>query len=61
MSLIVGLGDYAGGETYVQGQAYDIRYTPLEFDGWSQLHWTAPFVGERFSLVFFSPELVKYT
>lgn len=58
LSLIVGLGDYGGGETYVQGRAYDIRYSPLEFDGWSQLHWTAPFVNERFSLVFFSPELV---
>ena len=24
---------------------------PLEFDGWKQVHWTLPFVGERFSLV----------
>ena len=31
------------------------RYNPLEFDGWMQRHWTLPFVGERFSLVWFTP------
>lgn len=55
VSLIVGLGRYAGGELGVEGDVCDIRYRPLEFDGWSQRHWTFPFRGERFSLVFFSP------
>jgi tRNA U38,U39,U40 pseudouridine synthase TruA len=54
-SLIVGLGHYAGGEIMVEGDKQDIRYTPLEFDGWTQRHWTLPFVGERYSLVWFTP------
>jgi hypothetical protein len=27
----------------------------VEFDGWKERHWTLPFKGERFSLVFFTP------
>ena len=57
MSMIVGLGDYVGGETLVEGSPYGIRYNPLEFNGWKQLHWTAPFTGERFSLVYFTPAM----
>ena len=57
VSMIVGLGDYVGGETLVEGIPYGIRYNPLEFNGWKQLHWTAPFLGERFSLVFFTPAM----
>lgn len=59
VSLIVGLGNYTGGEILVEGKPYDIRYNALEFDGWNQLHWTSPFKGERYSLVFFTPELSK--
>ena len=36
-------------------QAHDVRYAPLEFNGWTQRHWTLPFEGERFSLVWFTP------
>ncbi len=54
-SLIVGLGDYVGGETVVEGEPYDIRYLPLEFNGWKQRHWTLPFHGERYSIVWFTP------
>jgi hypothetical protein len=36
-------------------QVHDIRYQPLEFDGWKERHWTLPFVGERYSLVWFTP------
>lgn len=57
VSMIVGLGDYNGGEVIVEGKPYAIRYNALEFDGWRQLHWTAPFVGERFSLVWFTPDV----
>ena len=56
LSMIVGIGDYSGGELFVEGISYSVRYTPLEFDGWKQRHWTGPFTGERFSLVWFSPE-----
>lgn len=56
-SLIVGLGAYTGGELAVEGEDdRDIRYAPLSFDGWHQCHWTRPFEGERFSLVWFTPE-----
>jgi hypothetical protein len=36
-------------------QAHDIRYAPLEFDGWARRHWTNPFHGERYSLVWYTP------
>eukprot|EP00752_Nemacystus_decipiens_P006461 g5819.t1 len=49
-SLIVGLGDYKRGELVVEGEEVDIRYSPLEFNGWTQRHWTRPFSGERYSL-----------
>jgi len=54
-SLIVGLGDYAGGELAVEGTPVDIRFAPCTFDGWRERHWTLPFSGERFSLVWFTP------
>jgi hypothetical protein len=68
-SLIVGLGTYSGGELMVEAMAdeqcstskqtaerLDIRYNPVEFNGWKQRHWTMPFIGERFSLVWFTPK-----
>jgi hypothetical protein len=39
----------------VEGVQHSIRYKPLEFDGWAQEHWTLPFSGERFSLVWYIP------
>lgn len=55
-SLIAALGSFTGGELVVEGVAHDVRYRGLEFDGWSQRHWTQPFAGERFSLVWFTPK-----
>jgi len=55
--MIVGLGDFLGGELAVEGDIHDIRYAPLEFDGWKLRHWTQQFVGERFTLVWFTPEV----
>mmetsp|Transcript_12209 Transcript_12209/g.22891 ORF Transcript_12209/g.22891 Transcript_12209/m.22891 type:complete len:811 (-) Transcript_12209:45-2477(-) len=55
-SLIVGLGKYSGGELMVEGEKYDIRYNPIEFNGWTDRHWTCPFLGERYSLVWFTPK-----
>eukprot|EP00927_Polykrikos_kofoidii_P042802 TRINITY_DN36859_c0_g1_i1.p1 TRINITY_DN36859_c0_g1~~TRINITY_DN36859_c0_g1_i1.p1 ORF type:complete len:688 (-),score=109.54 TRINITY_DN36859_c0_g1_i1:126-2108(-) len=54
-SLIVGLGSYVGGELAVEGDVHDVRYRPLEFNGWRHRHWTLPFAGQRFSLVWFTP------
>jgi tRNA U38,U39,U40 pseudouridine synthase TruA len=55
-SLIVALGTYSGGELLVEGDKHDIRYKAIEFNGWKQRHWTMPFVGERYSLVWFTPK-----
>ncbi|KAL7538847.1 hypothetical protein ACHAXR_009138 [Thalassiosira sp. AJA248-18] len=55
-SLIVGFGNYVGGELMVEGEKKDIRYKAIEFDGWKERHWTLPFQGERFSLVWFTPK-----
>ena len=59
LSMIVGLGNYAyGGKLMIEGTPYDIKYQPLEFNGWKLRHWTEPFIGERFSLVWFTPEMI---
>lgn len=55
VSLIVGLGDYTGGQLVVEGDVVDIKYAPVEFNGWTQRHWTLPFSGTRYSLVWFTP------
>ncbi|GFH56919.1 hypothetical protein CTEN210_13396 [Chaetoceros tenuissimus] len=55
-SLIVALGNYTGGELMVEGAKNDIRYKPLEFNGWTERHWVRPFKGERYSLVWFTPK-----
>ena len=56
VSMIVGLGDYYGGEITVEQARYPIRYRPVEFDGWKLRHWTQPFFGsDRFTLVWFTP------
>ncbi len=39
----------------VKHEEADIRYKPLEFDGWRRRHWTRPFRGERFTIVWFTP------
>jgi len=54
-SLIFALGDFTGGELLVENEIQDIRYKPLEFNGWQSRHSTLPFIGERYSLVFFTP------
>lgn len=56
LSMIVGLGDYERGHLAVEGTYHSIRYSPLEFDGWKLRHWTQGYNGERFSLVWFTPE-----
>ncbi|KAL7494910.1 hypothetical protein ACHAWT_005058 [Skeletonema menzelii] len=55
-SLIVAMGNFVGGELVVEGTRKDIRYNPIQFNGWKQRHWTLPFKGERYSLVWFTPK-----
>ncbi len=58
-SMIVGLGNYVRGEFVADGESYNIRYDPLRFDRWNQIHSTARFGGEQFTLIWFTPERRK--
>jgi len=52
-SVIVGFGDYKGGELIVGGQTHDIQHKPLLFDG-TLIHETKPFTGTRYSVVMYN-------
>lgn len=58
-SLIVGLGCYTGGDLILhssptEGIPYNIHYSVLRFNGKTQLHSTAPFIGTRYSVVMYN-------
>ena len=53
-SLILGFGDYEGGDLIIEDQPVSIHYTPVLFDGSRLTHSTAPYSGNRFSIVFFT-------
>jgi len=58
-SLILGLGDYLGGQLYVHGRGrLDVQRRWLEFDG-NVPHLTCGFSGERFSVVAFVHECFR--
>lgn len=52
-SYIVGFGDYTGGELMVYDEKIDIHHKGYSFNGAELLHSTCPFVGTRYSIVFF--------
>jgi hypothetical protein len=57
-SVIVAFGDYTGGKLCINknGKVYykDIKNKPLKFNGAKWTHWTSPYSGTRWSLVFYS-------
>lgn len=53
LSYIVAFGDYEEGELVIEGKSYNIHHNPLLFDGSRLEHSVKPFLGERFSLVFY--------
>ena len=62
-SSIIGFGDYVGGQTIVEYgthtdpdkmKEYDIKNKFARFDGSRYTHYTMPFSGDRYSLVFYS-------
>jgi hypothetical protein len=55
---IIALGKFTGGELLLNGKKVDIREKWFDFDG-TDLHSTAPFAGERYSLVYFIHEVWK--
>ena len=55
-SLLVGFGDYTGGETSIyldKEHVFDIQNNSLIFNGSEIEHRSLPFKGTRYSLVFF--------
>lgn len=53
ISAIVGFGDYIGGELIIEETKVDIHHKVCMFDGSLYTHSTAPWTGQRYSLVFF--------
>tara|TARA_R110002020_G_scaffold32124_2_gene99198 strand:+ start:396 stop:956 length:561 start_codon:yes stop_codon:yes gene_type:complete len=52
-SIIVGFGDYEGGELVVEGEEFNIRHAPLMFNGGQCKHWTNEWIGDRYSVIYF--------
>jgi hypothetical protein len=53
-SLIVGCGDFSGGQTVVEGSHYDIKNNSIIFNASKLLHESEDWERTRYSLVFFS-------
>ena len=58
-TLIIGFGNYEGGELNVNNNIIDIKYKQFIFDGSKNLHWTNDFIGNRFSLMFFNTKKIR--
>jgi len=56
-SMIVTGGDYEGGSFVLEGEEIDTKYKPIVFDGHRE-HWNNPFIGTRWSIVFFKLEIL---
>lgn len=54
ITMIVGLGDYSAGELVVDDKDIDIKEKPYYFNGYLKTHYNKPWVGERYSLMFYS-------
>jgi len=53
-SIIIGLGDYTGGELIVEDCKIDIHFRPLIFNGSVCEHSTADFTGDRYTVIYYS-------
>ena len=59
-SLVVGFGDYEGGELVVNDVAYDIRYQPIVMDASKHIHYVKPITsGTKYSIIFFRNKFPK--
>ena len=56
-SWVVGFGDYEGGELNVENTKIDIKYKPYKMFAGEKQHWTEPWTGNRYSIVFFRIKL----
>lgn len=50
-SIIVGLGNYNGGDIVVEGKGHCLLYSPLIFNGHEKEHWVEDFTGDRYTVV----------
>jgi hypothetical protein len=53
ISCIIGLGNYQGGELVYGSEKVNIHNNPIEFDGSKIIHYSLPFTGERYSIIYF--------
>lgn len=54
LTMIIGLGDYTGGELCIEGQDIDINHKPHYFNGFLHEHYNRAFTGDRWTLMFYS-------
>ena len=60
ISYTICFGNYTGGNLQLQGhESVDTRFRGFLFNGAENLHWTLPFEGRRFCLVFYSIEFPR--
>lgn len=52
-TMIIGLGNYYGGELCVGDEVINIRHKPHQFDGAKHTHWTKDWIGDRYSVMYF--------
>lgn len=53
-SLILTLGNFSGGNLIIEGKKFDIYHRPLLFHGSNLTHWTEPFHGTRYTIIFYN-------
>lgn len=53
ISYVIAMGDFEGGEIFVEGKSHNIDNIFLKFDG-TLGHWVSDYKGTRYSLVFFT-------
>ena len=58
-SVLVTGGDYTGGYFVLEGCPKETRYTPICFNGDTQLHWNEPFEGRRWSIIYFKIQIPR--
>ena len=54
LSCILSIGDYIGGELFINDKIYNTYLSPLVFDGANNTHYNNPIEGNKYSLVFFT-------
>ena len=53
VTMIVGIGDYIGGELVIDDLRVDIKYKPYYFNGSLHTHYNLPWTGDRWSIMYY--------